>query len=288
MLTPIVLYVVIACLFLWSLYLKKQEINYHNRFKLSSDNENKFLADNIRKKRLLESQKEKIVLFLKEKKERDKFLLEEQYAYKRLKNDSAEQLTVAKKKCMSYESKCNHYKEENIVLSRQIKALDIENKKYSTEVRENLDKNKEISKKIIEDSENSISNLKNEIVVKEKYIKKLKSIKKISDKNLSLLQGELEKTKKKIKQYQYFYSVIEGRKQMLEERNSNWEKALRLLSSAILNDNIKSGESLSKLSLGELVAEALEFSHRGALVDDEYTYKKEVKTVTVSNENVIS
>ena len=75
---------------------------------------------------------------------------------------------------------------------------------------------------------------------------------------------------------------------MLEERNGNWEKALRLLSSAILNDTTKCGESLSKLSLGELVAEALEFSHRGTLVDDEYTYKKELKTTTVSNENITS
>ena len=56
---------------------------------------------------------------------------------------------VAKKKLMSYESKCNHYKEENIVLSNQVKELDLVNKKNSLKIRESLSKNQEIRKKLL-------------------------------------------------------------------------------------------------------------------------------------------
>ena len=72
----------------------------------------------------------------------------------------------------------------------------------------------------------------------------------------------------KVRSYNLLHKSLQGQKQLLEERNSNWEKALVHLSKWVLKDESK---ILATNSLGTLIGSALEKIKAGPLVNDEFS-----------------
>ena len=68
---------------------------------------------------------------------------------------------------------------------------------------------------------------------------------------------ELRKLRRRIAQYERLYGSMRGLKEMTEERNRNWEVALRKLSNWILEQRGMSEHVIPK-SIGPMVAEALQ------------------------------
>ena len=65
--------------------------------------------------------------------------------------------------------------------------------------------------------------------------------------------------KKRLKHYQHFYAMALSQKNLLEDKITNWEKALTILSCWILKKETKDSH------MGELVASALEKIGAGIL-----------------------
>lgn len=70
--------------------------------------------------------------------------------------------------------------------------------------------------------------------------------------------GELRKLKRKIAQYDRLYSSMKGLREMSEERNRNWEVALRKLSLWVLAEEGETRPDLAQLPIGPLVAKSLQ------------------------------
>ncbi len=70
--------------------------------------------------------------------------------------------------------------------------------------------------------------------------------------------AELRKLKRKIAQYDRLYSSMKGLREMSEERNRNWEVALRKLSLWILAEQGQTRPDLAQLPIGPLVAKAMQ------------------------------
>ncbi len=70
--------------------------------------------------------------------------------------------------------------------------------------------------------------------------------------------AELRKLKRKIAQYDRLYSSMKGLREMSEERNRNWEVALRKLSLWILAEEGETRPDLAQLPIGPLVAKSMQ------------------------------
>lgn len=82
---------------------------------------------------------------------------------------------------------------------------------------------------------------------------------------------ELRKLKRKISQYDRLYSSMKGLREMSEERNRNWEVALRKLSLWILADEHQARPELAQLPIGPLVAKSMQAIGAQLIDDDEHS-----------------
>lgn len=69
--------------------------------------------------------------------------------------------------------------------------------------------------------------------------------------------AEIKRLKRKIAQYDRLYASMKGLREMTDERNKNWETALRKLSLWILTDSPKSRPGAKPRDIGPLVAQAM-------------------------------
>jgi hypothetical protein len=79
--------------------------------------------------------------------------------------------------------------------------------------------------------------------------------------------AELRKLKRKIAQYDRLYSSMKGLREMSEERNRNWEVALRKLSLWVLADGGETRPDLAQMPIGPLVAKSMQ-AIGAQLIDD--------------------
>ena len=79
---------------------------------------------------------------------------------------------------------------------------------------------------------------------------------------------EMDDLKRRLAQYRFFVKSTKLQKEMIEERSANWEHALRQLSTWILAEH---GEAKASDNIGSLVADALEITHRGPMIDDQFS-----------------
>lgn len=78
--------------------------------------------------------------------------------------------------------------------------------------------------------------------------------------------GELKRTKAKLSQVEQLYRSMKGLKEMTEERNENWQQALRYMAAHINGKDLKTSEPL-----GPLVGEALQKIGKELVVDEHST-----------------
>jgi hypothetical protein len=81
---------------------------------------------------------------------------------------------------------------------------------------------------------------------------------------------EIRKLKVKAHRMEVLYNSMKGLREMAEERNQNWEVALRELSVHVLN-NPGVRESKSSMPIGELVGAALELAGSSLVYDEHNT-----------------
>lgn len=163
-------------------------------------------------------------------------------------------------------SKAEHFEEMCQSLTKQLQQLDQEKAAEKKQATDTLNTK-------LKSARGEVNSLKEQLKeakasTKEQSIqlqKKTKDFKKLEEKSKSGDPEEVKKLKFKLKQYQHFYSTIQGQKEMLEERNHNWETALKLLSTWIL----KSRNKEVSPNIGTLVSSALELTKSGPLVNDE-------------------
>ena len=81
------------------------------------------------------------------------------------------------------------------------------------------------------------------------------------------LKKRLGDMSRRIRQYNVLHQSLQSQKQLLEDRNNNWERALTLLAKWILRDEKELPDAI-----GPLVSGALEKTKSGPLVDDEFSH----------------
>ena len=165
------------------------------------------------------------------------------------------------------ESKTEHFKSQIEALTLQIQEVDSEKREIRIQLEDltnsfNEKINARVSdlKKLVKQSDKKVRDLEQELKKKDSKFEKAQEKLKTADPVI------LKKAKVKLSHYAHLYKLMRGQKEMAEERNQNWELALRLMSSWIL-EHI--GQSVQKDdNLGTLVASALEATRLGPLVDD--------------------
>jgi DNA repair exonuclease SbcCD ATPase subunit len=104
---------------------------------------------------------------------------------------------------------------------------------------------------VVEEQKLAIKNLELKLRDKEQELVEVESKMKQTD------PEELRKLRRRIAQYERLYGSMRGLKEMTEERNRNWEVALRKLSNWILSQRGLSEHEIPK-TIGPMVAEALQ------------------------------
>ena len=158
-----------------------------------------------------------------------------------------------------------HFKAQTEALTLQLKAMTEENKSLRLKYANEKSMTQEL-KKITDKQQQTHHLLKKE---QQTTLSLKKEIEQQKKRKHDLDVQDLIKTRKKLQHYQHFYSVVSGQKKMLEERILNWELALKLISTWILEHHKVSYKQ--PLSLGAQVALSLEQIKKGPLVHDEYT-----------------
>lgn len=208
--------------------------------------------------------------------------LEQKYSGLQAKISGLQQSIVEQdKQKLKLESKIEHYKTESAALLVQLKEIDQEKKEYRLKVTE-LEKGLTVQiehetaslKEQVKEAKGKVKSLENKIKIKENKLKKVQEdLKKIDP-------HALKKAKSKINQYHHLYNIIKGQKDLLEGRNRNWELALRMLATWVCKEK---GQAQIPENLGALVANALELSKSGPLIDakDDVSveYKEELKEI---------
>lgn len=165
------------------------------------------------------------------------------------------------------DSKTEHFKSQIEALTVQIQEVDSEKRDIRLQLEEvtntqNEKVNAKVSelKKQVRLSDKKTKDLEQELRKKESKIEKTQEKLKTADPTI------LKKAKIKLSHYAHLYKLMRGQKEMAEERNQNWELALKLLSTWILDQKGKGSQKDE--NLGHLVASALEATRSGPLVDD--------------------
>lgn len=171
-------------------------------------------------------------------------------------------------KISSLQNQVEQYKEEALALTSQIAEIDQEKRELRKELAGKEHQIAEKLKKSMDETHEKNREYKNKIRELEKTISKSESeIARLKDLKADVNAEENKQLKKKLNQYLYFYKTIRQQKEMLEERNANWEKALKLLANWIYQEK---GSGLSTpTNLGELIGGALSLTRQPQLVVDE-------------------
>lgn len=108
-----------------------------------------------------------------------------------------------------------------------------------------------------------IATLEQELILRDKdWQAKLKDVEQnqaeLERKAKALDPTELKKLKRKIAQYDRLYASMKGLREMSEERNRNWEVALRKLSLWVLAEGGEERPDLKQLPIGPLVAKSMQ------------------------------
>lgn len=162
-----------------------------------------------------------------------------------------------------------HYQSQCSALTDQLKSVDQDNRSFRLKCEEKVEaaetKLQEVSKKYKKEADE----LKKQFKKDDQDDKRLKSkLTKLEEQIKSADPLALKKAKSRANRNQQLYQIMRGHKEMLEERNTNWELALRILASWVLSSQKKSVESPEKL--GDLVGGALEAIKSGSLMSDEF------------------
>ncbi len=173
-----------------------------------------------------------------------------------------------------------HYKSQASVLLEQLKEIDDEKAKISEELKKMESKFQSQERELLKKSKKDIESIESKNRQFGDERKRFEqTIAKLQSRVNEIDFDEVKKVRKKILQYQHFYNTIKTQREMLEERNKNWEVALKLLSQWILKNQLSSSHHHIPDNLGELVSSALEATKQGYLIDDEYTEKRAEKLV---------
>ncbi len=160
-----------------------------------------------------------------------------------------------------------HYEAQILTLTAQLKETDLEcatmRQKLAAsaqEVHKDIEKERLALIKEKEQNKERISALNRENASLKADIEKQKHI--VEKVNLV----EFASYRRKYKHFSRLYSTMRGLKEMVEERNQNWEIALRALSTWVCQKNNK---NISSEKIGVLVGEALEAIGETLLIEDE-------------------
>ncbi|NRA47252.1 MAG: hypothetical protein HRU09_20060 [Oligoflexales bacterium] len=177
--------------------------------------------------------------------------------------------------------KVEHHKTQSETLLSQLQEIDQEKKEYRLKL---VDLEKEMGRRIeeqtaplaeqLKNANGKLKNLENKLKAKENRLRKAQEeLKKVDP-------HALKKAKSKISQYNHLYNIMKGQKDLIADRNSNWELALRMLSTWICKQK---SQAEQPENLGALVAQALELTKSGPLIaakdDVSEEYKEELREI---------
>ena len=166
--------------------------------------------------------------------------------------------------------KYEHYRSQAEVLTRQLRESDDELKEVQTKLSYVHGKHQE-----------QVDKLKSQWNAEQQMLQKRlfehQKSEASSRKAASMVDAaELNDAKRKAAHFESLYRAMRGQREMAEERNRNWEVALRKLSQWIITRQGGVREKASE-NLGPLVGQALEVV--GAqLIDDEFSSKPETRS----------
>ncbi|MFK7827639.1 MAG: hypothetical protein AB8G05_26070 [Oligoflexales bacterium] len=175
--------------------------------------------------------------------------------------------------------KVEHFKTQAEALLGQLQEIDQEKKEYRLQL---IDLEKDFKHRIeqettplheqIKNAGGKVRNLENKLKTKENKLKKaIDELRKVDP-------HALKKAKSKINQYNHLYNIIKGQKDLIADRNSNWELALKMLSTWVCKEK---GQTELPENLGALVSQALELTKSGPLIaakdDVSEEYREELK-----------
>jgi chromosome segregation ATPase len=191
----------------------------------------------------------------------------------------------------SYARKLENFETQQKALMAQAQQSDANRKQAEDSYRQLTDKFDVQLKQAQQELHIKIEALRADVATAQNNLQaKTLELQTLSAETEGLSQQELKRLKKKVLHLQYLYSTMKGLKEMAEERNTNWEVALRSLSLHTLEQKLTKAprgasvkDNASK-TLGVMVAEALE-TIGSQLVDDGENMPNSPSKV-VSSENV--
>jgi len=92
---------------------------------------------------------------------------------------------------------------------------------------------------------------------------------------------QLQANKRKLGHYKHLYQSMRGLREMADERNLNWERALRMLSGWVLSKDPKNLDQT--IPLGTVVGDALEHIGEG-LITDEFSRSGATKSAATADQ----
>ncbi|SMF71227.1 hypothetical protein [Pseudobacteriovorax antillogorgiicola] len=164
--------------------------------------------------------------------------------------------------------KRDHVEEQNKALTEQLAQAVREKKEAQTEA-EQLS-SKAVSKDELKSAKGDLEKLQKQLQQARKENKSLKhQVEKAREILSKVKPGELKRLKVKANRMEQLYTSMKGLREMAEERNQNWETALRLMAVHITGKSVD-----DKAATAPLVGEALE-AIGSNLVHDEHTFGSE-------------
>jgi chromosome segregation ATPase len=167
------------------------------------------------------------------------------------------------------ERRADHFESQCETLLQQIRAAETSRTEAERRYQEISDEMEHKLKSSRESSENRAGQMREELRALKSEHDQLKKNAELMQEQLKIANPEdIKRHRRKIAHLEHLLMSMRGLKEMAEERNQNWEMALRILSRAILTE--RSSPRASDEKLGLLVAAAMEaVGHQ--LVQDEWS-----------------
>ncbi|RYZ56700.1 MAG: hypothetical protein EOP07_11885 [Proteobacteria bacterium] len=164
------------------------------------------------------------------------------------------------------ESNREHLLEQVTVLTQQLSEAVREKKIYSEELSTLTRETEKMGQAMSESLRNQLGEVKNELsLARRERSNALSALEKFKTESGLVKPEELKRWQAKVARLEQLYASMKGLREMAEERNENWETALRFFAIHILGQpQTASGDA----SIGALVGEALE-KIGATLVDDD-------------------
>lgn len=160
--------------------------------------------------------------------------------------------------------KLDHLQEENTVLKQQLGDAVREKQDFAQRLKAQA--TSEVNRQQVEQKSEELAKMRANLSEAVTTAKKLKaSNEKIKGILRKVDPKETKKYKQKSSQYEQLYTSMKSLREMAEERNENWETALRKLSMHVLGE----GKYTESSPIGELVGEALERIGTRLVEDDQ-------------------